>query len=89
MIGAVPNTRWLGDCVELDDNGFVLTGEAAGKDKAVSPFATSVDGIFAVGDVRAGSVKRVASGVGEGSVCISSVHEFLASRDDEAARQSG
>lgn len=83
MIGAVPNTRWLGDCVELDDNGFVLTGEAAGKDKGVSAFSTSVDGIFAVGDVRAGSVKRVASGVGEGSVCISSVHEFLVGRNGQ------
>ncbi|MCG8695946.1 MAG: FAD-dependent oxidoreductase [Minwuiales bacterium] len=80
MIGAAPNTKWLGDCVALDDHGFVLTGEAAEAGKGASPFATSVDGIFAVGDVRAGSVKRVASGVGEGSVCISSVHQFLAER---------
>ncbi len=82
MIGAVPNTRWLGDCVALDERGFVVTGEAADKDKASSPFATSTDGIFAVGDVRSGSVKRVASGVGEGSVCINSVHEFLAGRSE-------
>ncbi|WP_299611649.1 FAD-dependent oxidoreductase [uncultured Tateyamaria sp.] len=76
MIGASPNTAWLDDCVELDEKGFVVTGRASG-DHAVSPFGTSVPGIFAVGDVRSGSVKRVASGVGEGSVCISDVHRFL------------
>nr|WP_298373717.1 FAD-dependent oxidoreductase [uncultured Halomonas sp.] len=77
MIGALPNTKWLGDCVALDDKGFVLTGQAAGT-QSVSPFVTSIPGIFAVGDIRAGSVKRVASGVGEGSVCISDVHAYLA-----------
>ncbi|MEM7643314.1 MAG: FAD-dependent oxidoreductase [Pseudomonadota bacterium] len=76
MIGAVPNTAWMDDCVELDDRGFVRTGGALGLHD--SPFATSVPGIFAVGDVRSGSVKRVASGVGEGSVCVSAVHGFLA-----------
>lgn len=74
MIGAAPHTGWLKDMVALDANGFVLTGEAAG---AHSPFATSEPGIFAVGDVRAGSVKRVASAVGEGSVVISKVWEYL------------
>lgn len=78
MIGAQPNTAWLGDCVELDCNGFVLTGTANSTSHLNSPFETSVEGIFAVGDVRAGSIKRVASGVGEGSVCISAVHQFLA-----------
>ncbi|MEM6732052.1 MAG: FAD-dependent oxidoreductase [Myxococcota bacterium] len=78
MIGAVPNTRWLKGCVDLDDNGFVLTGVRASPDNADSPFSTSSPGIFAVGDVRSGSVKRVASGVGEGSVCVSSVHAYLA-----------
>ena len=73
MIGAVPNTGWLGDCVDLDQRGFIVTGMNGG-----SPFQTSVPGIFAVGDVRSGSVKRVASGVGEGSVCISAVHAYLA-----------
>ncbi len=69
MIGAQPHTGWLEDSgVELDDKGFVLThGE----------FATSVPGLFAVGDVRAGSIKRVASAVGEGSVVISAVHGYL------------
>ncbi len=74
MIGAAPNTGWLKGMVDLDGNGYVLTGEAAG---AHSPYATSEPGIFAVGDVRAGSVKRVASAVGEGSVVISKVWEYL------------
>lgn len=74
MVGAAPNTGWLSGLVDLDDKGFVLTGEAAG---AASPYATSHPGIFAVGDVRAGSVKRVASSVGEGSVVISKVWEYL------------
>jgi thioredoxin reductase (NADPH) len=69
MIGAVPRTTWLhGAGVELDDKGFVKTHGA---------FATSVPGLFAVGDVRAGSVKRVASAVGEGSVVVSGVHAYL------------
>lgn len=75
MVGASPNTEWLSGLVDLDDKGFVITGARAGV--ADSPFATSRPGIFAVGDVRAGSVKRVASSVGEGSVVISKVWEFL------------
>jgi thioredoxin reductase (NADPH) len=75
MVGALPNTEWLSGLVELDDKGFVITGAGAGP--AASPFATSLAGIFAVGDVRAGSVKRVASSVGEGSVVISKVWEFV------------
>jgi thioredoxin reductase (NADPH) len=74
MVGAAPNTRWLSGLVALDDKGFVLTGEAVG---AASPYATSHPGIFAVGDVRAGSVKRAASGVGEGSVVVSTVWDYL------------
>jgi thioredoxin reductase (NADPH) len=70
MVGAVPNTSWLAGLVRLDDKGFVLTGPAVDADSA---FATSCPGVFAVGDVRAGSVKRVASSVGEGSVVISRV----------------
>lgn len=83
MIGAVPNTGWIGDCVALDDKGFVLTGNAA-KCSIESAFGTSARGVFAVGDVRSGSVKRVASGVGEGSVCISHVHGYLAEKKDSA-----
>jgi len=74
MVGAEPNTSWLSGLVKLDQKGFVETGEAAGAD---SPYATSQPGIFAVGDVRAGSVKRVASAVGEGSVVISKVWAYL------------
>ncbi|PZN92157.1 MAG: thioredoxin-disulfide reductase, partial [Alphaproteobacteria bacterium] len=74
MVGAAPNTHWLSGLAALDDKGFVLTGAAAGVE---SPYATSQPGIFAVGDVRAGSVKRVASSVGEGSVVISKVWEHV------------
>ncbi len=75
MIGAEPNTGWLEDCLALDAKGFVRTGaDAPG---ASSPYATSKPGIFAIGDVRSGSVKRVAAGVGEGSVVVSAVHQFL------------
>jgi len=70
MIGADPCTTWLNEVsVELDAKGFVVTYDG---------FATSVPGLFAIGDVRAGSVKRVASAVGEGSVVISAVHSYLA-----------
>jgi thioredoxin reductase (NADPH) len=70
MIGADPCTTWLHELgVELDAKGFVVTHDG---------FATSVPGVFAVGDVRAGSVKRVASAVGEGSVVISAIHSYLA-----------
>jgi thioredoxin reductase (NADPH) len=78
MIGAAPNTGWLSGLVELDDKGFVRTGPDAG---AESPYETSHPGIYAVGDVRSGSVKRVASSVGEGSVVVSAIWSFL-----EAAR---
>ena len=74
MVGAAPNTGWLSGLAALDESGFVLTGRAAG---GASSYATSCPGIFAVGDVRAGSVKRVASSVGEGSVVISQVWDFL------------
>lgn len=74
MVGAAPNTGWLSGLVDLDAKGFVKTGAAVGAD---SPFATSQPGIYAVGDVRAGSVKRVASAVGEGSVVVSKVWEYL------------
>jgi thioredoxin reductase (NADPH) len=73
MVGAAPNTEWLSGLVKLDDKGFVVTGLGLPD----SPFATSYPGIFAVGDVRAGSVKRVASAVGEGSVVISKVWEHV------------
>ena len=70
MAGAAPNTGWLPPCVELDDKGFVKTGTEIG---APSAHATTHPRIFAVGDVRAGSIKRVASAVGEGSVVVSAI----------------
>jgi thioredoxin reductase (NADPH) len=74
MVGAAPNTGWLSGLVELDQNGFVRTGRDVG---GTSQYATSHPGIFAVGDVRSGSVKRVASAVGEGSVVISKVWDYV------------
>jgi thioredoxin reductase (NADPH) len=76
MIGAEPNSGWLFGTVKLDKKGFILTGGADGFD--MTPYATSVPGMYAVGDVRSNSVKRVASAVGEGSVVISDVHRYLA-----------
>ena len=85
MIGAEPNTGWLFGTVQLDKKGFILTGAAAGFEN--SPYATSVPGIYAVGDVRANSVKRVASAVGEGSVVISDVHRYLANERNQVSAE--
>ena len=86
MIGAVPRTEWLRDAskVALDEKGFVLTGnDVVTRDLwklGRSPFflETSCPGVFAVGDARSGSVKRVASAVGEGSMAIALAHQYLA-----------
>jgi thioredoxin reductase (NADPH) len=84
MLGAQPNTEWLRGCLALDDNGFVRCGAgfeaAAGRviDRLPHILETSRPGVFAVGDVRAGSVKRVASAVGEGSIVVSAIHACLA-----------
>ena len=75
LIGAAPHTSWLDGEIPLDPKGYVLTG--AGADGHDGVFETRRPGVFAVGDVRSGSVKRVASAVGEGSVAIREVHEFL------------
>ena len=80
MIGAQPNTSWLKGVVALDEKGFVITGSHRGFDS--SPYATNTAGIYAVGDVRKASVKRVASAVGEGSVVISDVHRYLTLQQD-------
>jgi thioredoxin reductase (NADPH) len=86
MMGALPCTGWLNSCVALNDKGFVRTGFDLGEDLTASRwsggrqpqfFETSIPGIFAVGDVRSGSVKRVAAAVGEGSACIQQVHRVL------------
>jgi thioredoxin reductase (NADPH) len=89
FIGAEPKTEWLGEYVERDERGFVLTGPELMRNGKRPPgwpldrdpmlLETSVPGIFALGDVRRGSVKRVASSVGEGAVAIQFVHQYLAS----------
>jgi thioredoxin reductase (NADPH) len=71
LIGAVPHTEWLPDEIVRDEAGYIRTGGSARQ------FETSMPGVFAVGDVRSGSVKRVASSVGDGAVVIRLVHEYL------------
>ena len=89
FIGADPNTRWLHGCVDLDRRGFVLTGNGLSptatdaerwRSAGRAPFLleTSLPGVFAAGDVRSGSAKRVASAVGEGSMAVSFVHAYIA-----------
>ena len=92
MIGAAPDTEWLGDVVARDDHGYIRTGpdlpridgttRVKGWPRAREPWLleTCVPGVFAAGDVRCGSVKRVASGVGEGAVAIQFVHQYLAGK---------
>ena len=76
FVGADPNTDWLaGSGVGLDPKGFILTGESAGPGRR--PLETSLPGVFAIGDVRAGSVKRVAAAVGEGAQVVAAIHKFL------------
>ena len=84
MVGAAPNTDWLAGLIDLDAKGFVRTGTACGQTE--SPYVTSRPGVFAVGDVRANSVKRVASAVGEGSVVISKVWDHVRSLQPEGSR---
>jgi thioredoxin reductase (NADPH) len=76
FVGADPATEWLSGCgVQLDRNGFVLTGT-----RPDSPLESGVPGVFAVGDVRAGSVKRVGAAIGEGAQVVAAIHRFLANR---------
>jgi thioredoxin reductase (NADPH) len=87
FIGALPRTDWLADLIERDERGFILTGPDLIRDGQRpkgwalerDPYLleTNVPGLFAVGDVRHGSVKRVASGVGEGSVAVQFIHQYL------------
>jgi thioredoxin reductase (NADPH) len=95
MTGASPNTAWLEACVCLDEKGFVKTGtELSPEDlrarlwprsRRPFPFETSLPGVFAVGDVRAGSTKRVAAAVGEGSACVQFLHKVLGEENIEAS----
>ncbi|CAM6054205.1 unnamed protein product [Sphagnum tenellum] len=77
MIGALPNTDWLRQCIALDPQGFVITGKTKAGLLLSSPYETAQPGIFAVGDVRSESVKRMASAVGEGAIVIQWVHQYL------------
>jgi thioredoxin reductase (NADPH) len=82
FIGADPHTDWLQGCVALDDKGFVVTGQpfAADAPRLCLPLETSHPGIFAVGDVRAGSTKRVAAAVGEGAAVVAQIHALMGAR---------
>ena len=86
MTGAVPNTHWLDGCVVRDAQGFIKTGSDLSRDDLAAHWSpgraphlleTSLPGVFAAGDVRAGNIKRVASAVGEGSITVSFVHQVL------------
>jgi thioredoxin reductase (NADPH) len=91
MTGAVPNTAWLNGCIAMDAKGFIKTGPDLSRDDLAAarwplsrtPYLleTSLPGVFAVGDVRGGNIKRVASAVGEGSIAVSFVHRTLAARE--------
>jgi thioredoxin reductase (NADPH) len=83
LIGAEPRTEWLRSVLQLSEHAFILTGrdlpaEAWPLRRAPLPFETSLPGVFAAGDVRYGSVKRVAGAAGEGSVTVGSIHQYLA-----------
>ena len=92
FIGAEANTGWLKGTVELDERGFVLTGREVDRSalegnawhslsREPYPLEASLPGLFAAGDVRSGSIKRVASAVGEGSMAVRLVHQYLADTD--------
>ncbi len=100
FIGAEPASGWLSGCAALDEHGFVLTDRSLGADRLDTrwetlgrlplPFETSQPGLFAVGDLRSGSIKRVAAAVGEGSAAVRSVHEYLAfAHSDSVAPNAG
>jgi thioredoxin reductase (NADPH) len=82
LIGAEPRTEWLRDVILRDEGGYILTGRDVPREgwqltRPPLPFETSIPGVFAAGDVRYGSVKRVAGAVGEGSVAVGSVHQYM------------
>jgi thioredoxin reductase (NADPH) len=95
FIGADPNTAWMGECEAARDRlGFVLTGDAVSDEqlqaagwplrRRPAPLETSIPGVFAIGDARAGSVKRVAAAVGEGAGVVAQLHAFFAASGDGA-----
>jgi len=84
FVGADPNTAWLGDCVARDAAGFVTTGLDDAQPGRTTSLQTDRPGVYAIGDVRAGSVKRVAAAVGEGAAVVAQIHRYLAAADDRA-----
>jgi thioredoxin reductase (NADPH) len=82
FVGADPETDWLRSCrIALDAHGFVLTGNACGSlapSQSITPLQSSIHGVFAVGDVRSGSVKRVGGAIGEGAAAVALIHQYLA-----------
>jgi thioredoxin reductase (NADPH) len=83
FIGAEPNAAWLAGCVAVDKKGFIVTGGACphfadAARRSALPLETSMPGVFAIGDVRAGSTKRVAAAVGEGAAVVAQIHSVLA-----------
>jgi thioredoxin reductase (NADPH) len=89
FIGADPNTAWLQNCVATDQKGFVITGNGFSHDvgpnrRAALPLETTLPGVFAIGDVRAGSTKRVAAAVGEGAAVVAQIHTVLAQQAQHA-----
>jgi thioredoxin reductase (NADPH) len=82
FVGAEPETRWLDGCgIHVDQSGFVITGNAshaAASERPPTPLESSVAGVFAVGDVRSGSVKRVGGAIGEGASAVAQIHRYLA-----------
>jgi thioredoxin reductase (NADPH) len=96
FLGADPTTEWLGDCgVTIDEKGFVKTGTALAPGDADAlnggrlPLETSVPGVFAIGDVRSGSVKRVGGAIGEGAAVVAQIHEFLGRQPSATTAHSG
>src|SRR2546429_6034296 len=91
--GADPAASWLAGCgVPLDDKGFIRTGaDVASTERVLLPMETGVEGIFAVGDVRSGSVKRVGAAIGEGAAVVAQLHTFLSRRGSmaDSARRAG
>jgi thioredoxin reductase (NADPH) len=87
FIGADPATSWLKDCgIDLDRSGFVITGKECAGGNAESPLQSCIPGVFAVGDVRAGSVKRVGGAIGEGAQVVAAIHRYLATQNGSTAR---
>jgi thioredoxin reductase (NADPH) len=77
FIGADPNADWLRGCVDIDNKGFIMTGSQNCDGGVRLPLETSLPGVFAIGDVRAGSTKRVAAAVGEGAAAVAQIHSVL------------